>query len=97
MDSFTDNTERNRFELITDGYVSFVEYILLGNKIIFSHTEVPKEVEGKGIGSKIVMLALEEVKKRGLKLIPLCPFTASYIKRHPEWDFILDENVNLKN
>ncbi len=57
---------------------------------------VPAELEGKGIGSIIVKLALEEIEKRGLKLIPLCPFTAKYITKNPEWKRILDEDVNIK-
>jgi predicted GNAT family acetyltransferase len=73
-----------------------VEYALLGNKIIFNHTEVPETLEGKGIGSKIVELALKNIEARNLKLIPLGPFTAALIKRHPEWERVLDKNVRLK-
>lgn len=92
----TDNTEEKQFEMKAEGGTAVVEYELLGNKIIFTHTEVPKELEGKGIGSKIVKLALENIDSRGLKLIPLCPFTAQYIKRHPEWEHVLADNVNIK-
>lgn len=92
----TDNTEAKRFELSVDGSVAYVEYILMGKKIIFTHTEVPVKLEGKGIGSKVVLLALENIEARGLKLIPLCPFTAAYIKRHPEWERVLDENTHIK-
>ena len=92
----TDNKEDKQFELTVDGFTARVEYILMGNKIIFSHTDVPKELEGKGIGSMIVKLALENIEERELKLIPLCPFTAAYIKRHPEWNRVLAENVTLK-
>ncbi len=95
-DQFSDNTEKKQFELYSDGHVSWIEYILTGNKIIFAHTEVPQKLEGKGIASKLVKLALENIESRGLKLIPLCPFTASYIKKHPEWMGVLDENVNIK-
>jgi uncharacterized protein len=93
---FTDNTDKKQFELITDGITSKIEYILMGGKIIFTHTEVPQEFEGKGIGAKLVELALKNIESRGLKLIPLCPFTASYIKRHPEWMRVLDTNTKLK-
>ncbi len=92
----TDNKSRNQFEMVTDGYLSRVEYMIMGNKIFLTHTEVPKELEGKGVGSKIVKAALEEAESRGLKLIPLCPFVASYIKRHPEWERLLASDVKLK-
>jgi uncharacterized protein len=92
----TDNTERKRFELTEGSHTAFIEYMIMGGKIFLTHTEVPKELEGKGIGSAIVKLALEETEARGLKLIPLCPFVAAYIKRHPEWSRILAPDVNLK-
>lgn len=91
-----DNKEDKQFELTVDGLTARVEYIPMGNKIIFTHTEVPKELEGKGTGSLIVELALKSIELNGLKLIPLCPFTAAYIKRHPEWKRILADNVTLK-
>jgi hypothetical protein len=99
MDSqhnLTDNTERKRFELTADGHTAFIEYIHMANKIFFTHTEVPKELEGKGVGSAIIKLALENIEARELKLIPLCPFVAAYIKRHPEWDRVLASDVTLK-
>jgi predicted GNAT family acetyltransferase len=91
-----DNTDAKQFELNVEGSVARIEYALMGYKIIFTHTEVPKSLEGKGIGAKIVELALKNIEERGLKLIPLCPFTAAYIKRHPEWERVLDKNVRLK-
>jgi predicted GNAT family acetyltransferase len=94
--TLTDNKEDQQFELTVDELTARVEYTLMGNRIIFTHTEVPKELEGKGIGSMIIKLALENIEGRELKLIPLCPFAAAYIKRHPEWNRVLAENVNLK-
>lgn len=93
---FTDNAEAKQFELNIEGKTARIEYALMGNKIIFNHTEVPIGLEGKGVGSKIVELALKNIEERNLKLIPLCPFTAAYIKRHPHWKRVLDENVRIR-
>ncbi len=93
----TDNTEKKQFEMVTDGSTSRIEYMIMGNKIFLTHTEVPTELEGKGIGSKIIQLALEEIEKRNLKLIPLCPFVAKYLTKHPEWNRILAEDVKIKS
>lgn len=60
-----------------------------------THTEVPNEFEGKGIASKMVKQVLQKIKDEGLKLVPLCPFIASYIKRHPEWKEILAKGYNV--
>ena len=95
-EELTDNKSQEQFEMVTDGFLSRIEYKIMGNKIFLTHTEVPHELEGKGVGSKIVKAALEEVESRGLKLIPLCPFVASYIKRHPEWERLLAADVKLK-
>jgi len=81
---------------VADSHTAFIEYKIMGGKIFLTHTEVPKELEGKGIGSAIVKLALENIKARELKLVPLCPFVAAYIKRHMEWSRILAPDVNLK-
>lgn len=94
--TITDNAESKRFEMKAEGHTAFLEYMLMSNKIFFTHTEVPLPLEGKGIGSKLVKLALENIEARGLKLIPLCPFTAQYIKRHPEWERVLASDVTLK-
>jgi predicted GNAT family acetyltransferase len=50
------------------------------------HTEVEPEWEGHGIGSKLVLGALDDVRARGLRIRPLCPFVAGYIRHHPEYE-----------
>ena len=91
-----DNTEKKQFELEAEGHTARIEYIIMANKIFLTHTEVPAEMEGKGIGSKIVKLAFEEIEKRKLKLIPLCPFVAKYLTKHPEWKRILADDLTIK-
>lgn len=83
------NTAKDRYELDVDGHVAAAYYTLTGNVITFIHTEVPKELEGRGIGSKLVRGALEQVRARGLKVVPRCPFVKSYIERHPELNGLL--------
>jgi uncharacterized protein len=51
----------------------------------FQHTEVAKPLQGKGMGDELVRQALDDVRERGLKVIPTCPFVAAYIRRHPEY------------
>jgi predicted GNAT family acetyltransferase len=85
-----DNAEKHRFEADLGDSVAFAEYILTSTKIIFSHTEVPPAHEGKGIGSVLIKAGLASARTRGLKVIPTCPFFASYMKRHPETHDLLD-------
>jgi hypothetical protein len=49
------------------------------------HTEVPKQLEGRGVGSQLVRGALDIIRKRGLRVVPRCPFVKSYIERHPDY------------
>ena len=53
--------------------------------ITFVHTEVPPELGGKGIGSKLVRGALDQVRARKLRVVAQCPFVKAYIEKHPEY------------
>ncbi len=90
-----DNEERKRYEYQLEHGVALVEYIKTQNKIYLTHTEVPSKYEGQGIASSLVRDVLGEVEKTGLKLVPLCPYVAAYIKRHPEWKKLLDDRINV--
>lgn len=91
-----DNQERKQYELKVDSFTSRIEYIIAKDKIYLTHTEVPRELEGKGIGSSLVKLVLEDIDKRNLTLIPMCPFVAMYIKRHPEWKRLIMKGINIE-
>ncbi|MEM9142717.1 MAG: GNAT family N-acetyltransferase [Bacteroidota bacterium] len=90
-----DNTEAKQYEIHVDGRVPRIEYIKAQDKIYLTHTEVPKGLEGRGIGSSLVKLVLEDVAKKGLTLVPLCPFVALYLKRHPEWKKLVLKGINI--
>ncbi|MBR9859878.1 N-acetyltransferase [bacterium] len=89
------NESRKQFEFHIEGKVPRLEYILVGKKIYLTHTEVPFEFEGRGIGSKLIKAALDFVKEHQLKIIPLCPFVAAYIKKHPEWKSYLESGYSV--
>ena len=90
------NEEKKRFELEVESKTAFIEYILTNENIMFlTHTEVPIELEGKGVGSAIVSQTLEYIKEKGYTLAPLCPFVAAYVKRHPDWKSILAKGYNV--
>ena len=84
MPDVTDNRAEHRFELPTDAGPAIAAYSLDGNVITFTHTVVPEQAEGHGIGSKLVAGALADVRRRGLKVVPQCPFVAAYLERRPE-------------
>ncbi|MCE7946859.1 MAG: N-acetyltransferase [Chloroflexi bacterium CFX4] len=79
------NPEQKRFELPIGDHLALVEYIPAGTNIVFTHTEVPPALEGQGVGSRLAKHALDYAVENGLKIQPLCPFIAAYIRRHPEY------------
>jgi hypothetical protein len=80
-----DNTERHRFELDAQGHIAFSNYKRADGVLTILHTEVPKELEGQGIGSALVRGVLDLARASGEKVIPVCPFVKGYMDRHPEY------------
>ena len=81
----TDNREESRFELEAEGGTAIAAYRRSEDgRIVFTHTEVPPELEGQGIGSALIRGALEQVRAEGLKVVPACSFVRGWIERHKE-------------
>ncbi|HEV2159644.1 GNAT family N-acetyltransferase [Bradyrhizobium sp.] len=85
MSDVIDNKAHHRFELEVEGHLATEHYKREGNVITFVHTDVPKELGGKGVGSKLVQGALDQVRAAGLELVPECPFVKAWIEKHPEY------------
>lgn len=90
-----DNVEAKEFQFRIGESIARIEYIKAKEKIYLTHTEVPRDYEGKGVGSELIKQALENIKARDLTLVPLCPFVAMYIKRHPEWKTLVLKGINI--
>ncbi len=91
------NIDKNRFELVLDDTTAFIDYKMgkRGSMYII-HTEVPDEMEGQGVGHKLVRESLEIIEKENIKIIPLCPFVRSFIKNHEEdYQQLLAEGAKL--
>ena len=84
-----DNSLKSRYELDVDGHIAFVDYRLRPDKIVLVHTEVPAELGGRGVGSKLAKGTLDAVRARGLKAEIRCDFLAAYVKKHPEYADLL--------
>ena len=83
------NTIHHRFELDMDGHTAIAAYRLAPGVITFMHTDVPKALAGRGVGSRLVHGALEAARAQGLKVVAECPFVAGYIAKHPEFSDLL--------
>ena len=89
MSDIVDNKPHHRFELVVEGHLAAAYYKVDGNVITFVHTEVPPELGGKGVGSKLVQAALDRVRAEGMKVIAECPFVKAWIGKHPEYKDLL--------
>ena len=85
----TDNKAESRFELAVEGRIAFAQYRLEEGKIAFTHTIVPEELEGQGVGSGLVKQALDAARAQNLKVVPMCSFVRGYIERHAEYQDLL--------
>ena len=83
------NEARGRYELVVDGALAVAQYKIDGDTIHLTHTIVPREVEGRGVGSRLVKGALDDARSRNLRVDPICPFTRHYISKNPEYQDLL--------
>jgi uncharacterized protein len=82
-----DNPDEHRYEARVNGEpAGYVFYQPEPGRLVVLHTEVDDAFEGKGVGSRLVSTMLDDVRRRGLSVTPLCAFTRAYIERHPEYD-----------
>jgi predicted GNAT family acetyltransferase len=85
MDEVTNNRapdgRSGRYELVVDGETAFCEYRIEGGRIIFPHTVVPRVLEGRGVGSRLVKAALADARAQGLEIVAECSFVAAVLKR----------------
>ena len=92
--TFSDNPDAHQFEVRKGGVVAaYSQYNLLKGAVLFTHTEVLPQFEGQGLGSMLARSALDEVRARGLRAIPVCTFMAGYIRRHAEYlDLVAEDH-----
>src|SRR5688572_15347637 len=92
--AIADNPDAHRFELKAGGAIAAqAQYELSGSSVKFTHTEVLPGHDGKGLGSKLARFALDDMRKRGLHVVPACGFIAGYIGKHPEYLDLLTEDT----
>lgn len=83
------NESIHNFDLVVDGYRSFIDYKQKGNKVFLIHTEVAPELKGKGVAEAMVEKTFNYLEEHQLKMVPLCVYVGLYLKRHPEWNRLL--------
>jgi predicted GNAT family acetyltransferase len=93
MTEVTNNRAHHRYELSVDGHLAATYYKMSDSVITFIHTEVPPELGGKGIGSRLIRGALDQARADGLKVIPQCPFVKAFIEKNAAYQDLLAGSV----
>ena len=81
----THNEARRRFEWEEGGHTAHLDYVRREDRILLVHTEVPEALAGRGLGGTLAKAALDYARANELAVVPKCPFVASYLVRHPEY------------
>jgi predicted GNAT family acetyltransferase len=94
LDKFNiiNNTQQQQFEVRSENELAMLVYRFYKDDIALMHTEVPAALSGKGIASALAKHAFEWAKEHNKKVMVYCPFVAVYLKRHPEYNFLLDKS-----
>lgn len=91
------NNARHRFEMTTDGKLSFLEFQQADDETLaLIHTEVHPDLEGQGIGSKLVKGALDYARTNNLYIMPYCPFVSVYLKRHADYQDLIKPGFQVE-
>lgn len=86
-----DSQEEGAYVIEVDGHrAGRAEYVIREGRRVFTHTEIENDFSGMGLGTRLVRHALEDVRAEGGLMVPICPFFATYITRHPEYEDLVD-------
>ena len=83
------DSSRHRFIAVVDGHEAELEYERRSDVLSLTHTGVPPEIGGRGVGGDLVRTALEYARAEGLKVEPACSYAAAYMERHPQYADLL--------
>jgi len=83
------NHGQHRFETTIDDLLSVIDYRVDGTNLTLPHVGVAKELEGRGIAGELTRTALDWVREKNYRVIPVCPYVQAWIKRHPEYQDLL--------
>jgi predicted GNAT family acetyltransferase len=87
-----DNSGQSRYEITIDGeVVGFCSYRQADGVVLLPHAEVDPRVGGRGVGSQLARGTLDDLRRHGHKVVPLCPFVANFIAKNPEYADLVDE------
>jgi uncharacterized protein (DUF924 family) len=85
--------EHQRFDAVVDGHLALCSYVRQGDTLVLHHTEVPPALQGQGVAAALVAAALAWARHEGLRVRPSCSYVATYLRRHPGQQDLLDDRA----
>lgn len=86
--------DQQRYVLEINGQdLGFAQYHEEGERQVFTHTEIDDSLAGQGMGGILVRKSLDDARRRGKRIVPVCEFIAAYVKKHPDWNDIVEESA----
>ncbi|GMB83497.1 GNAT family N-acetyltransferase [Shinella zoogloeoides] len=86
-----DSGTKGRYYTVIEGYEGEMTYSRASPQlVIIDHTGVPDALRGKGVGQALAAHAVEEARKGGWKIMPLCPFFRAQAMRHKDWHDVVN-------
>ncbi len=80
--AITDNEFLRQFEFEVNDQKARIEYSLQDRKIFLTKYEMPEEMEEKGFREIFIKAVFEEVKDRGISLVPTSPEVAGFMRKN---------------
>jgi predicted GNAT family acetyltransferase len=84
-----DEAAQRYVAMIDDQVAGLIDYELRPGQIVFLHTETDPAFRGQGIAGRLTRFALDDVRERGLELVPLCSYTQHFLVEQPEYATLL--------
>ena len=73
-----------RFTFESEAATAFLEFRRRADRFTIVHTVVPPELEGQGVGSRLVTAAVGYAASHGLTVVPICPFARAWLRSHSD-------------
>jgi predicted GNAT family acetyltransferase len=87
--SVRNNAAQSRYEMDVDGGTAMALYQNAPGKVLIYHTEVPRQLRGRGMGAKLMRGVLADLRANSLKVVPRCSYVARFMREHPEFGDLL--------
>ncbi len=92
----TDNEFLRQFELEVGDNMARIEYALQERKIFLTKYDMPEDMEEQGFRDIFIKAVFEEVKKRGISLVPTSPEIAGFLRKNRRmYKSLLPVGINI--